>query len=275
MAPSITLHASIGAFYRSIVVFFCLNALFLAGTAWVFGVFIQLYEQGGIFRNDMVALSANQLSLADENNLATWYSSMLLLSVALVAVLCYAVDNRQSEKKGRLISKGWLVMAAFFAFLSFDELGSLHENAGKLKALDVMKNQSWESVLIVPGIIIIVYMAIFAWVSLRHHRSTVLLMALGVILFVTVPVQEHIEMGFIETDLNGTWRRPALHIVLEEGCELFAALSFFSAFVLYLKSKIERHDPLTIVIARRLLLRFCIVALLAGAFVYVAVAIFN
>src|SRR5207253_91176 len=98
----------------------------------------------------------------------SWYSSMLLLSVAVLAMLCYWTDSQSpsSVSRHKFLAKGWLVIAAFFAFLSFDELGSLHENAGKVRSLDVMKDQSWESVLLVPGLLIVIYMGFFAWVHL-------------------------------------------------------------------------------------------------------------
>ena len=102
-------------------------------------------------------LAAEQVDLALERNAAAWYSSMLLLSVALACAFCFAVDARSGGgRASRVLGVGWLLLAALFAALSLDELGSLHERVNDLlhfgAAVDLVRvaGPGWVGVLAVP-----------------------------------------------------------------------------------------------------------------------------
>ena len=71
-----------------------------------------------------------QLYLGAENVLAAWYSSMLLLAVALSACLAFAVERKQKPPRPAGWASGWLLLAAVFTVLSLDEIGSFHERLG-------------------------------------------------------------------------------------------------------------------------------------------------
>ncbi len=73
-----------------------------------------------------------QLHLGTENVVAAWYSSMLLLAVALAACLALAVERKQKPPVRGAWSFAWLVVAAVFTVLSLDEIGSFHERLGLL-----------------------------------------------------------------------------------------------------------------------------------------------
>lgn len=73
-----------------------------------------------------------QLHLGAENVVAAWYSSMLLLAVALAACLAFAVERKQKPSPRGYRSYAWLVLAAVFTLLSLDEIGSFHERLGWL-----------------------------------------------------------------------------------------------------------------------------------------------
>lgn len=73
-----------------------------------------------------------QLHLGTENVLAAWYSSMLLLAVALAAYLAFAVERKQKPPRPGRWSAAWLLLAAAFTALSLDEIGSFHERLGLL-----------------------------------------------------------------------------------------------------------------------------------------------
>jgi hypothetical protein len=65
----------------------------------------------------------HKLSVNEENNLPTWYSSSaLLLSAMLLAVIGLA-----NKREDNLYTLHWLGLAAIFLYLSLDEAASLHE----------------------------------------------------------------------------------------------------------------------------------------------------
>ncbi len=169
-----------------------------------------------------------QFNLTAENTLATGYSSMLLFFTAAVAAICFLKTARNGER-----GWGWLVMLGFFTLLSLDELGSLHENAGKLASMDVMGTSTWESVLSLPLLIAIT--GVMAGVVSEVRWSTVpfWLMAAGAFLFLSVPVHEYIETLMWRSN-DSEWTRPVLPGLLEEGTELFAALLFLVGMVLWM-----------------------------------------
>jgi hypothetical protein len=101
-----------------------INAFFTLGTI----VFLVLWPQ----RDDFEAVGRSFLNyvlvqshLATENVLAAWYSSMLLLAVAVGAVAAYTIRTQvQVARTPPWLRYGWLVIAAVFALLSLDEIGS-------------------------------------------------------------------------------------------------------------------------------------------------------
>ncbi|HLV25361.1 MAG TPA: hypothetical protein VKZ41_03545 [Gemmatimonadales bacterium] len=170
----------------------------------------------------------SMINILSENNVAVWYSGMLFLATALAMVGNFAVEKRSEHSHSRLAtSYGWLVCAAAFAFLSLDEMGSLHERvpSGFLPTIDGV--EGWPAYLALPLLAMAAFFAAFTWRHLRHRPATASLMALGVLLFLLVPVQEHVEvLLFWEA---GTPTRPIWMELLEEGTELFGGLSFLAA----------------------------------------------
>jgi hypothetical protein len=68
------------------------------------------------------------LSLSYEGNLPTWFSSALLLCAAALLGLI-AADVRQ---RGERFLPHWIALALGFAYISLDEVVSIHESAGAL-----------------------------------------------------------------------------------------------------------------------------------------------
>ena len=145
------------------------NLIFTAGTA----AFIHYWAARDVYGPRGRALLNYvlvQFHLATENVVAAWYSSMLLLTVAIAAVIAFACDRRQSHRGlERAIDAGWLVIAGCFALLSLDEIGSLHERIGMVTRGDSAPN-GWVYALAVPIGLIALFMAAFAWLRLRRAR---------------------------------------------------------------------------------------------------------
>lgn len=185
--------------------------------------------------------------LATENVLAAWYSSMLLLLVALASAAAWRVDSRRGSGALR---HGWLVFTAAFAILSLDEIGSLHERTGML-ATGGRGPGGWVYLLGLPILATGTFMLSFAWVHLRRVWDTFLLMAAGVGLFVLNPLLEKVEMAMIHGAgaVQGSWQRhlhDALLVIEEGGAELFGTLSFLAAVLVYLRAVEGQKSGFTI-----------------------------
>src|SRR6187549_3586184 len=109
-----------------------LNLIFIAGMA-AFLYYWPSREYFGPRGRWALDYALVQFHLGAENVVAAWYSSMLLLLVALACLAAYALDGQQlaanpAKTRTVLISRlrlGWLALAAAFTVLSLDEIGSL------------------------------------------------------------------------------------------------------------------------------------------------------
>ncbi len=252
------------------------NLFFLGGTAYFTYLFRQLPADGWQTAPLFLTSFLVQCNLADENVLAAWYSSMLLLFVAVFSLLCFAADIQRARSSfERFLSWGWVIFALLFWGLSLDEVGSLHEGIGLIPGLRSLGSGSlgWTSVLILPICGVGLFMLIFGWVQLKRYPRALLFLTLGVILFLSVPLQEKIEMRVLASLADiAPGQRPIWHILVEEGSEIFGSLSFFCAMAIYLSIAVKenpRRDQvgnleLPLVLKRR--------PLLAGAALFVGVS---
>lgn len=89
--------------YLFLGVIFTANMFFLFGT-WLFHFYYyQLIATRGQEASGFKYL-IRQLSLGSENTLATWYSSMLFLMVAIMSLICYFVQRHGTIEKKRKLS---------------------------------------------------------------------------------------------------------------------------------------------------------------------------
>lgn len=88
--------------------------------------------------------------------------------------------------------------------------------------------------LVIPAAAVGLLILAFAWFHVRQSRAALALMSAGVILFLTIPVQEHLEVMLrIGSDLGSEYRRPRIHTALEEGAEVFGSLSFLAGGLIF------------------------------------------
>ena len=173
--------------------------------------------------------------LATENVLAAWYSSLLLLGVAIAGVVGFVVDGRQGRSALRY---GWLLLAAVFALLSLDEIGSLHERLGMLPWLSGsgLRPTGWVYVLALPIAAVSLFLLGFSCLHLRRVPRAAVLLASGVLCFALNPVVEAAEMSLLKHQA-GTWgrfRHDVLLVFEEGGLELFGMLLFGAGVLTYL-----------------------------------------
>lgn len=145
-----------------------------------------------------------QLNLTGENNVAAWWSGMLLLLAAVYA-LDACVAHRKDERRQFI---GWGGLALLLTLLSMDEIGSVHERIPKI-------------ILVVVGLMLAAVgsFALFSLLRSRVPFPHVLLIALAFLLFASVAGQEYLQFT---TNWWGT--NTGLRAGLEEGCELVAML---------------------------------------------------
>lgn len=208
---------------------------------------------------------------APENVLAVWYASLQLLAVAALAILCFVVDRR-TDASARVLPYGWLGLAVVFFGFSLDELGSLHERIGSLGTA-AQPGLGWTLLLVFLTAVGGGAVA-FAGMHLRRHRLPLALMALGVTLFATVPLQELAEgsMRALAATTDG-WRRPTHYVLLEEGSELIATLCFLAATAAYAAARSPRHR-LQITVSVEALVRAAVVLVVVLGGLMVATQLF-
>jgi hypothetical protein len=199
-----------------------LNLLFMAGTL-VFGeLFDRLpggqaaWEKAPYFMKYIL----DEFTLVTENVVAVWYSSMLLLVVTILAALCFFVNRQEaietaSPARRRLLG-GWFIIALIFALLSLDEMGSLHEGFSRI----VLEKKGWGyDFFLAPIALIGSYLLGFGWLNFRRNRKAMILMAVGILLFLTVPLYENWEAVITQPHLLN------LEHTMEEGTECFGMMA--------------------------------------------------
>lgn len=218
---------------------FLMNLLLLAGT-WSATNYFTEHGWGG--NPSLLKNALFQVDLALENVIATWYSSMLLLTTAVMAGVCFLADRQEGAGRRQLFfSYGWLVFMGVFTLLSFDEMGSVHEYFGK----DAYNEQAdqftrYAGLVVLYSAIALVagFMVAFGLVHLRRVPWSFVLVGAGVLLFISNPFQEHFEWGFYQRGAD----RPVLLLLLEEGSELFGTLCFLAATIAY-AAQVTRRRP--------------------------------
>jgi hypothetical protein len=238
---SLVLPAATPEFLRNVIAAVMgLNAVFLAGTL-VFLIFFRRVGSEWRTAPDLKYLLI-QFHLGAENVLASWYSSMLLLLVAVAFVWCFVADGAREQppratRATRALRFGWLALAAAFVGLSLDEIGSLHERVGTANPLrDYPLN--WLDPLALPLLAAAVFIGCFAFVHVARRRvASTLLLGLGAALLLFVAgieyVEEHlwpVANGFTEH------AKPIWYPLIEEGTELLAMTAFLAAALVYLST---------------------------------------
>jgi hypothetical protein len=210
------------------LILLAINVIFTAGTALFIREWSHLGWHGASGRW-FVQHVLVQFHLATENVVAAWYSSMLLLSVGVAALLAFVLDHRSVYRWG------WLIVLAAFAGLSLDELGSLHERLGMLHRAGADAS-GWVYVLVVPIAAVALFMTAFAWFHLRRVPAAAGCFVLGTALFLSDPVFELIEMSLLRTGgAHDLFVHNALLVVEEGIVELGGALCFLLGVLVYIR----------------------------------------
>ena len=203
-----------------------LNIFFLVGTFifnnYYFNILNSTWQDGSQIKYILL-----EFCLARENVLATWYSSMVFFSVGIIFFICYLIKQKDLSKKyNNILSFGWLVFSGIFVLLSLDEMASLHERLGNITDINPLPDlaSGWVALLGIPIALVAGFMIWFCLLQVKRAPVAAFFTIAGVLVFLSIPVQEYYEMHSWQTANNSeSWKRPVGFLLLEEGSELFGA----------------------------------------------------
>ncbi len=224
--------------HQVLVLLFGLIIFFLVGT-WLYNGTLLTSAPNPVKR------LVTQLNLGTENVAASWYSSMLLFLVGVAAGLCFLADNQRLKSFwNRVLNLGWIMFSLIFITLSFDEMGSFHEVIGDStlfkSAGEGMSGGGWYIFYLLVGAVGI-FMMIFFLLKFFRNWAALGLAVLGVLLFLSNPLQENFEIESMKAAANqATWRRPIFFLLLEEGSELFGSYCLLFSFIIYLRTSVGK-----------------------------------
>ena len=149
------------------------------------------------------------LGMGGETNLGAWWSGMLFLLAAVLALECAADAPRSAAEK-----RGWGLLAAAFVLLSFDEVASLHEFLS-----------AYSDLYLVPVGVLGFTLVAYGLASLYRARVPLGALIFAFVLLATVPAQELLQHA---RDWNNAWVY-GVRAFVEEGTEVAAALLLIAA----------------------------------------------
>jgi len=92
------------------------------------------------------------LSLSEEANVPTWYSSMLLFACAAVLA---SIARLVRVSGGRMVAQ-WAVLAVVFAYMSLDETAQIHERLNSVHALSGLRGVFYFGWIIPASVLVLV-----------------------------------------------------------------------------------------------------------------------
>lgn len=188
----------------------------------------------------LLYLIRKQLDLKAEVNLATWYSSVILLCAGIAAIINSGVKLAAGKIRW-LYRAGWWIIAALLIGLSADEEAQIHESLAPLSNM-VNRNrpERWVTEqagdwvpLLAPFIVLsALFLLLFLGTVFWRNKKLLLLALVGVVFWVGAIYFETTESGVTAAqaarDMEG---------FLEESCEILGTTSLLIAFVSFFRSR--------------------------------------
>lgn len=204
---------------------------------------VGVYAAGGTGSEALFSFVQRQLDPSMEQNLATWYSSALLLLAALVAL--FNMKAAPLWQRWQLCQRlGWALLAALFLWLSADETATVHEylapllNQTRAMQPDFSPQEQyatgagdWLAVLLpflIGSVILLVALSIIFFA--KRLRLLVLPLA-GVLCWVGVLFLEASEANPRNSWIGGLQMPAHRQRLLEESLEFLGTTLFLVAFI--------------------------------------------
>jgi hypothetical protein len=191
------------------------------------------------FTHGHLARIAGLFSLDNERNIATWYSTLLLL----LAAGLLALNARAAKSGGRPFIIHWAVLAAIFIYLALDEGAALHEKVSLPMQSLLGAGGALRFAWVIPfGLLAaVVFLAYLPF--LRHlppRIAAMMLIAGGTYVFGAIGMETISGLVLSASD-SGGMNTTAYQAVAagEEVLELTGVLVFIHALLTHLKSQVR------------------------------------
>lgn len=169
-------------------------------------------------------------SLSYEQNLPTYYSSVLLLLCALLLALIAAGVRESGERH----LWHWRVLALGFAYMSLDEAVEIHEFAGGLLHLSGVFYFSW----VVPAAVVVTVVALVYLPFLRSlDRRTRIRFVMAGVVYVSGALLMELPLGYWTEQHGSASTGYAAIDFVEEALEIIGASLFLMALVDYVRER--------------------------------------
>ncbi len=184
-----------------------------------------------IWPNPFGALLTTRLDLGAELSLPAWYSSILLMSVAVLMLVCSHLEKMLHTPT----SKGWLILGLGFAYMSFDELSVIHELFGKLTGdfPDLFGFLSYRWVIIGIPIVIVVAIGFLPFLLRLPSPTRIRLIVAGAI-YVGGAIGLELIGARLGTTMGFDHPSAVIAANVEEILEIVGVTLAFRALVLHL-----------------------------------------
>jgi hypothetical protein len=204
-----------------------------------------------VILTNALGLAPSFLSLDEEQNLTTWYSSTKLFGSALAAIWCMRLERPVDLVGSRRFI--WPAIAVLFVGLSMDETATAHERLAawfmsgpggdslrtRLLGGDASKDAFAWPVLFAPviaGIVILLMTALYR--RMKQDRRSLLLGLAGCVAFITAVALEGpavYDSPPIEAWGDAEVARYMLFVLLEESAEVLGTTLMLASLVLHAK----------------------------------------
>lgn len=193
-------------------------------------VFVELFGLGTALKD------LRHISLDGELNIATWYSSTLMLAASFLALVCSRGDADRRQRPY------WLLIAAVMLLMSIDETASIHESfitvfEGWGEHSDYL-HFSWV-VLGIPATILFALVVVPFLLRLERRVALMMILAGGLFVFGAL-VMEMID-GAIQVRLGADSLAYRAGAAIEDSFEL-AGMTLFVLVLMKLAAQMYSSD---------------------------------
>ena len=177
------------------------------------------------------------LNLSYEVNLPTWYSSMLLLSCALLLFVIYRAESRLAAPYRR----HWALLAAIFLYISMDEAVIIHEmlNGPLRDAFGLSGALYFGWVLPVAAALLIFFISYLRFLFWLPRRSALLFFSAGAV-YAMGAMGTELPVSFWYAQFGGDNLIYGLMNAIQESLEIIGASVFCFALIDYLAGRVGR-----------------------------------
>jgi len=175
-----------------------------------------------------------KFNIDKEANIPTWFSTVLLFTISITAFVIYWLE-RNFEKSHRW-RYFWIIFAAFYAFLSFDEAAMFHELIYKITRI------KW-IFLYAPFAGIFFLLTVYYLVIIRKYNKNILFWIIGGLM---VFAFGGLFMEFVSYAGRLVPFLQQIEYILEEGGEMLGSIMVLMGVFVVLNQLMEKLPDLMI-----------------------------